>query len=288
MKHIITLVKISLVMAVLYFLVKTDHLHIEKLLLLFQKPSLFLSLLLLVAFLMVGPSVIRWWLLLKAIGYRISLGRVMNITWIGIFFTTFIPGAISGDVVKGVYLYKNGPPKPRSQILATLLIDRVIGLFAILLLSSVSLLVGMSQDRQGFASSNLAIIVIVLLICLLAGALLVLFPLPNDPIPRLLNRMIFGQKLLRVHQALVLFRRHKLILITGLALSLVIQLTEAICFFFIARDLGSHVVLNPEWFGLIALGELSTVVPLFSHRPAELKNRYNVLFALIVNQETSR
>jgi uncharacterized membrane protein YbhN (UPF0104 family) len=46
-------------------------------------------------------SVLRWQLLLKGQGLNVPLAETFRLTMIGVFFNTAIPGAVSGDLVKG-------------------------------------------------------------------------------------------------------------------------------------------------------------------------------------------
>ena len=53
--------------------------------------------------------VMRWRMLLAGQGIRISFGDAFRLTFIGMFFNTALPGAVSGDVVKGYYIVKQQP-----------------------------------------------------------------------------------------------------------------------------------------------------------------------------------
>ena len=52
-----------------------------------------------------GP--IRWQLLLRAQGIKLSMGRTAQLTLIGNFFNIALPGAVSGDFVKA-FLHRQG------------------------------------------------------------------------------------------------------------------------------------------------------------------------------------
>lgn len=73
----------------------------------------------------------RWYLLLRVQDIHLSYRRVMGLTMIGVFFNFFIPGGTGGDAVKMFYLAKETPGQ-RSKALLSVVVDRMIGLFALI------------------------------------------------------------------------------------------------------------------------------------------------------------
>ena len=81
-------------------------------------------------------SGIRWQLLLRVQGIALGWGRVFMLLLIGVFFNFIIPGGTGGDVVKIFYLLKETPGQ-RSRALLSVLVDRLIGLFALIAMAGV-------------------------------------------------------------------------------------------------------------------------------------------------------
>jgi uncharacterized protein (TIRG00374 family) len=79
---------------------------------------------------------VRWQLLLRVQGIVLSWTRVMVLVLIGVFFNFIIPGGTGGDVVKVFYLLKETPGR-RAQALLSVLVDRLIGLFALIAMAGV-------------------------------------------------------------------------------------------------------------------------------------------------------
>jgi glycosyltransferase 2 family protein len=74
---------------------------------------------------------LRWQVLAREL---ISYGQAFTYTWIGLFYGSLLPGGVSGDVAKGAALALKDKSS-RSVILpVSILIDRVVGLYALLLL----------------------------------------------------------------------------------------------------------------------------------------------------------
>jgi uncharacterized protein (TIRG00374 family) len=83
----------------------------------------------------VSLSGMRWWLLLGADGIKIPLPTAVRLTWIGHFWNQVIPGAVSGDLVKMFYVGRLVPER-REESWTTVAADRLIGLCALVTLST--------------------------------------------------------------------------------------------------------------------------------------------------------
>jgi hypothetical protein len=89
------------------------------------------------ALVVVAPTMLivswRWRLLLSVHGVRLKYWRVIELNMIGQFFSAFLVGTTGGDVVKIFYVARN-VPKMKTAVAFTVLVDRVIGLIAMLFL----------------------------------------------------------------------------------------------------------------------------------------------------------
>lgn len=111
-------------------------------------------------------SFLRFWILLLGCRIRLSLLSVSRIGIIGIFFNTFMFGGTGGDVVKVIYVARAS--KNRVGTLAATLLDRVIGLCALLLIGQVAILVSYQTVANTPPLHTLAITTNALLSCALA------------------------------------------------------------------------------------------------------------------------
>src|SRR5262245_5667018 len=73
----------------------------------------------------------RWSAILSALGYPRRFGVVFPIVWIGIFFTQTIPSGLGGDIARVWLLHKTR--LAGTIAVSSMLIDRLIGILAILL-----------------------------------------------------------------------------------------------------------------------------------------------------------
>ena len=82
---------------------------------------------------------VRWKSILKARSQvEIPLLGMLKITWIGQFFSTVLPGSVSGDLVKILYVQKFDKSFSKQFLFASILLDRVMGLSGLILLVGIS------------------------------------------------------------------------------------------------------------------------------------------------------
>ncbi|MFQ3651051.1 MAG: lysylphosphatidylglycerol synthase transmembrane domain-containing protein [Gemmataceae bacterium] len=74
-------------------------------------------------------TLLRWYLLVRALGLSLSLVEAFRFGLIGIFFNTFLPGAVGGDIIKAAALAR--AQVRRTASVATVLMDRAIALWAL-------------------------------------------------------------------------------------------------------------------------------------------------------------
>jgi uncharacterized membrane protein YbhN (UPF0104 family) len=96
-----------------------------------------LSVLLMGVILFLG--VIRWQTILKVHGLKLPLSRTLEISFIGHFFNSFLLGSVGGDLLKAYYVARETHHK-KTEAVVTVAVDRIIGLFSMLLLACVMML----------------------------------------------------------------------------------------------------------------------------------------------------
>jgi uncharacterized protein (TIRG00374 family) len=78
----------------------------------------------------------RWHVLLAALDIRLSQARTFTINMVGAFYNAFMPGTTGGDIVKAYYAAKHVPDK-RTRAIISVLVDRAIGLYALVIIGGV-------------------------------------------------------------------------------------------------------------------------------------------------------
>lgn len=78
----------------------------------------------------------RWQWLMGVHGIRPSFRRAYGMNMIGWFFNLFLPGGTGGDLIKMYYATREAPGQRPAAVLSVFM-DRVIGLFALVILAAV-------------------------------------------------------------------------------------------------------------------------------------------------------
>jgi uncharacterized protein (TIRG00374 family) len=103
-------------------------------------------------------SFTRWYLLVRAQNLPFRYVDALRLGLAGFFFNTFLPGSIGGDIVKAAGIARS--QERRTVAVATVLMDRVIGLWGLLLLlalSGVAFTLAGNRDLLGNADAMLVV-----------------------------------------------------------------------------------------------------------------------------------
>ncbi len=90
---------------------------------------------LLIAF-TVALQLTRWYILVRALDLPFTERNALRLGMVGIFFNTFLPGSVGGDLVKAYFIAKDQPGR-RTAAVATVIADRALGLFGLILFCAV-------------------------------------------------------------------------------------------------------------------------------------------------------
>jgi len=165
-------------------------------------------------------SVVRWQRLLAAENIRLPFWRLCLVYFEGAFFNLFLPTLIGGDIVRGFAIYRITGGHPAS--LASILLDRLSGFAALILISLFALAAGFGRI------ANLQVSAMILCV---AGAFLILLTiLLNDRLKnwagglfRIMGLARFQARLQGLVDAIHRYRGQRAILLQACLLSVILQ-----------------------------------------------------------------
>lgn len=134
-RFLIGAAKVAVAALLIWWLVSSGRLDLASLAHGASPALLLLGLLLLAT--AVGFQIVRWQWLLEAQGFRFGLAQVARWVWISEFFALVLPGGAGGEAARLYYVLKNAPGS-RVAALSTFVIDRALGLGALLLLGALA------------------------------------------------------------------------------------------------------------------------------------------------------
>jgi hypothetical protein len=182
----------------------------------------------------------RWRLLLDAQRIHVSAWHVFSYSMIGWLFSTVIPGAVSGDVMKAYYIGRLVPDKKAPAVTA-ILVDRIIGLIGLLTLGACA---GVGCRSLIFHSPSVSILWSTVAGLASAGwATLLLFLFCGTSAAGRLRGFVSripGSGLwLKGVDLLLAFRERPSVVVAALTLTLVAQTLACVMFWLAARALGA-------------------------------------------------
>ncbi len=129
--QLIQIFKILFAVGLIYWLWQSGKLDFSSLKYFLEPRWAFLGLFLLGVNLFIGSE--RWRILLKNQDRHITSLAALKLSLVGMFFNYAMPGGVGGDVVKAYYFHKD---HPNSKVISvtSVLIDRILGLYSMLLL----------------------------------------------------------------------------------------------------------------------------------------------------------
>lgn len=205
-------------------------------------------------FLVAAACVWRWQLLLNGRGINIGYLRLFRYSLNGLFFGNFLPTTVGGDLMRA-YLISDYC-RSRSEALASVLVDRFVGLFGVIVTGIVGLIL-VARTGEETILLKYMLFGIALTVLLLAFFL-------NKTIMRnfqwllklpLVNRI--EEKAVEFYRSLYVYRRHPKEILLALVLSLLVQLGVVLSAFSIARAVGSDISLIPFFLYMPVIAAVS-------------------------------
>jgi glycosyltransferase 2 family protein len=90
---------------------------------------------------------VRWRLLLKSQDIVIPFRVAFQLGMLGQFFQTFMPGTVGADLAKAVYIGRRFPTQ-KLRAVFSVVVDRAVGLYSILMLGALAFVLGFSKIAQ--------------------------------------------------------------------------------------------------------------------------------------------
>jgi hypothetical protein len=193
--------------------------------------------------------VFRWWILSRIQLISIGISEALRLTMIGYFFNTFMPSSSGGDIVRAAYAMHYYPTR-KTHVLTIAFADRLLGIHALLLVSTVFLGLNSNLLSHEPALWLWLIFMVVLLIVGITGPILFVWPRTSGFIIRLCGRAVGGANAWQ--EVVLLYHRQPVMLVLSYLCSIGNVVCNVVLIHFMMVTCGS----SPK------IGESLAVVPL--------------------------
>ncbi len=191
--------------------------------------------------------------------------QILRLNYIGFFFSSVLPGAVTGDLIKLVYVKKIDHSFSKSFLVTITLLDRIIGLAGLLFLAGIFSLLNF---REISLLSPKIIPIITLNLFLFCGTLLFIGILisPLKVQKKLLQIIIkipfIGLKISQLVEQIFALRENRKDIINCLMLSCFAQFLGILAFWTISSPFYSGHLPFQYAFTFIPVGLISTAIPI--------------------------
>ncbi|MBA7596376.1 hypothetical protein ES703_03346 [subsurface metagenome] len=243
------------------------------------KQTDFLFIVLSIIFFLLAVAIIsaRWKILLSAHSIDIPFHKTFSYYLVGFFFNNFLPTGVGLDIVRGVYASNNYGKK--AECFASVISERMIGFFSILLLGIFSLPLFIVKNRFILF---IFLGLVFLTILFIAG---IFFFLKGKTLKRfnwLFKIKILSKlknKIKRLYDALYYYKKRKLVVFQTILLSFLFQVILITMAFFIGKAL---LVEIPYYYYLafIPVINIASMIPITINGIGIREGLYVFLFNL--------
>ena len=259
------LLKFILSLGIIYWLVKSDRLDFS----LIEKSLQFPWALIGCTLLIIIQDLIacfRWKILMQMEACKkISFLHYIKINWIGLFFNSILPGAVTGDLVKMFYARELDATCSKTFVFTTIILDRIIGLCGIFLILGGFSIFTYHQIQVDFPK---IVPFLQFNFLLLAGVILFLFLLFLPPHHQkkialtLLKLPLTGEKTNRFLMQGVSISSRKKTILTTLLLSIIAQVFAITALWIIIHPFINNSIPFHYAFTLFPLGLIMIAIPI--------------------------
>jgi glycosyltransferase 2 family protein len=201
-----------------------------------------------------GVMILRWVLLLRASGVRVSARRAASIFLVSSFVGSFLPAGVGGDAARAWGLTR--VTSQGSEALASVVVDRLLGVLALVAMAIVGVLVWSPANGSDWrTAAGVGVLIAVCLTAFWADRV------ARAIVPTRLHEGPLTRRLLRVSDAVSRYRGRGSVLAHVMAWSIAVQVLRITQAYFLGLGLGLVVPFR-YYLLFMPLGLLMLLLPI--------------------------
>lgn len=210
-------------------------------------------------------AIVRWYFLVRALGLRFTMTNAFRLGALGYLLNFVSVGSVGGDLFKAVFIAREQPGR-RTQAVATVAIDRMIGLYVLFVVASTGILLNglVSGAQVGDRIIEVSWLTLAGAVAGTAIAGAMLAPgFSEGQLARFLTRTPkIGGAIESLFDAVRLYRREIPILVLAALLSVAVHGFFVLGIFSIARGLPGLDPTLGQHFVVVPMSMLTGILPL--------------------------
>jgi glycosyltransferase 2 family protein len=213
-------------------------------------------------FLAVSLSFVRWYVLVNALGLSFRLVDALRLGALGFALNFVSLGSIGGDLFKAIFLAKEFPGR-RTEAVATVLADRVVGLLMMMALASTAILISDWRDAPPEIALLCHTILLATVIAFAGTGLLLFVPLLTGELIRGWAETVplVGETAGRLIGAVEAYRDQKSRLFLAAGIGLVVDTLFVTSFYLVARGLPVQAPTFAQHLMIVPAANMAGAIP---------------------------
>ena len=260
-KTIITLLKVLLPLAIIVGLLASidpcDLQHLR------ERPKEWgtLGLAFAVAMFAVCITFVRWYLLVRTLHIPFRLRDAFRLGFLGFLLNFVVVGSVGGDLFKAFFIAREQSNR-RTEAVATVVVDRMIGLYALLLVTSAAILLG-SVSQATIALTTICNATLFTTAVGTVGMMLILVPgFTRGSLSEFFTGLPkIGHTIGRLIESVRMFRKRYDVMAVILLMSMGVHALLAFSIFLIARGLFGQTPTFAEHMVIVPLSNVAGAIP---------------------------
>lgn len=257
--------KFCIAFALIYWLVSNGSLDFSLLFKVFNHPYYLVTGLSLVLFAF-PLTALRWKLILELkTEKKLNYPPVLGLTWVGAFFSTILPGGVTGDLIKVLYANKLDKNLTKGYLLISVFVDRIFGLISMLIIQGViSLifyhdLIALSPKIKPLIFFNFSLFIGILFF---ASSMFLSTNIQNKILLIVDKIPVINSKLNHALSHVWLIGKDRLLFIKCLTLTLISNSSIILAFYILALPFINQPLPFQYALSFIPLGLITTMIPI--------------------------
>jgi len=232
----------------------------------------------------VCATFVRWYLLVRALGLPFRLADAFRLSFVGYLLNFVAFGSVGGDLFKAVFLAREQPGR-RTEAVATVFLDRAVGLYSLLIVASAAILF---SGSSGWDAEVKTICNLTLAATAVGTAAIVVILLPGWGRSSLMKRAYhlpkIGTVVHRLAGALNVYRGKRGILALVAAVSLAVHVVFAISLYLSAAAVFPQHPTLIDHFIIVPLSLTAGALPLAPAGLGTFEAAMKILYQVIPAQ----
>ena len=220
-------------------------------------------------------SVLKWKKLMIIYNINLPFKQLYLYYLIGTFFNNFLPSTVGGDVSRVLYLKR--VTNKTAEITASIIMERLTGLLALILLGAISVLLNLS-----FVIRHPLLLYFIIL--LISSVIVIYLLLGNYTLKRHFHNLKFlipfWGKVAELFKVLYNYRNHKKVLLSALIISIIFVLFRILVTYLYFLSIAIEVPIR-ELILIYTLVQLIGILPISINSIGLTEGSYIILFGLI-------